>query len=108
MTEKIKLVQGDNLPYIKLALKNADETALDVSEATVTVHFRATGSTETLSTLTCENVGDGTDGIVQFNFPDATLDVEEGAYEGEIKIDFDGQVQTVYSVLKFAVRAEFQ
>jgi len=104
----IKLVQGDNLPFIKLALKNADDTALDVSDATVTVHFRAAGATTTLSVLTCINVNTGTDGLVQFNFPGATLDVDEGSYEGEIKIDFAGAIQTVYSVLKFTVRAEFQ
>ena len=107
MTEKIKLVQGDNLPYIKLSLKNADGTALDVSDATVEVHFRAAGATTTLSILSCSNVGDGTDGVVQFNFPGSTLDVEEGLYEGEIKIDFAGLTQTVYNVLKFSVRADF-
>lgn len=107
MTERIKLVQGDNLPYIKLALKNADSTALDVSDATVVVYFRKAGSTTTLSTLACQNVTDGTDGEVQFNFPGATLDVDAGQYEGEIEIDFAGQIQTVYSILKFTVRAEF-
>ena len=108
MTERIKLVQGDNLPYIKLGLTNADGTALDVSDGTVTVHFRAAGTTDTLSILTCANVNDGTDGLVQFNFPGTTLDVPEGQYEGEITIDFTGLVQTVYSVLKFTVRADFE
>lgn len=108
MTERIKLVQGDNLPYIKLGLTNADGTALDVSDGVVTVHFRAAGSTTTLSVLTCTNVNDGTDGLVQFNFPGTTLDVPEGQYEGEITIDFTGLVQTVYSVLKFTVRADFE
>jgi hypothetical protein len=108
MSERIKLVQGDNLPYIKLALTNADGTALDVSDGTVTVHFRASGSTTTLSVLTCTNVTDGTDGQVQFNFPGTTLDVPEGSYEGEIAVDFTGLVQTVYSTLKFTVRADFE
>lgn len=107
MSDRIKLVQGDNLPYIKLALTNADGSALDVSDADVTVHFRAAGSETTLSVLTCTNVNTGTDGLVQFNFPGTTLDVPEGSYEGEVKINFAGLVQTVYSVLKFTVRAEF-
>lgn len=108
MADRIKLVQGDNLPFIKLALKNADGTALDVSDGVVTVKFRAAGSTETLSTLACANVGDGTDGVVQFNFPGDTLNVPPGPYEGEVSIDFAGLVQTVYTVLKFIVRADFE
>lgn len=107
MTEKIKLVRGDNLPYIKLSLKNADETPLDVSDATVVVKFRAEGSDATLSVLSCAFVTDGTDGLVSFNFPGNTLDVPAGLYQGEIEIDFAGQIQTVYNLLKFLVREDF-
>ena len=63
----IKLVQGDNLPYIKMTLTNPDGTAVDVSSATVTVKFRAVNTTTVLSTIPCYNVGDGTDGVVKFN-----------------------------------------
>lgn len=107
MSNTIKLVQGDNLPYIRVALKNADGTAMDVSDATVVVKFRAAGSTTTLSILNCTFVTDGTDGLVVFNFPGTTLDVDAGAYEGEIEIDFAGQIQTVYNLLKFLVREDF-
>jgi hypothetical protein len=107
MADKIKLVRGDNLPVIKLALKNADATPLDVSDATVVVKFRATGSTTTLSTLSCSFVSDGTDGYVLFSFPGTTLNVPAGAYEGEIEINFAGQIQTVYNLLKFVVREQF-
>jgi hypothetical protein len=107
MTERIKLVQGDNLPYIRIALTNADGTALDVSDATVVVKFRAAGSTTTLSVLSCNFVTDGTDGLVVFNFPGTTLSVPPGPYEGEIEINFTGQIQTVYNLLKFLVREDF-
>jgi uncharacterized protein (DUF1684 family) len=107
MAERIRLVQGDNLPYIKLALKNADGTPLDVSDATVVVKFRASGNTTTLSILSCSFVTDGTDGLIVFNFTGNTLDVPPGSYEGEIEIDFAGQIQTVYSTLKFLVREDF-
>lgn len=107
MSNTIKLVQGDNLPYIRLALKNADETPMDVSDATVVVKFRASGTTVTLSVLTCTFVTDGTDGLVVFNFPGETLSVPAGLYEGEIEIDFAGQIQTVYNLLKFQVREDF-
>lgn len=107
MSEKIKLVQGDNLPYILLALTNSDGTPLDVSGATVQVSFREAGTTTVLAVLPCMNVTDGTDGQVQFNFPGTTLDVDPGMYEGEIEIDFGGLRQTIYDILKFSVRAQF-
>lgn len=108
MAERIKLVQGDNLPYIRLTLKNADGSVLAVDGATVRLYFREEGSTTTLSTLACSPVTDGADGRVQFNFPDNTLDVEPGAYEGEIEVEFPGgSKQTVYDPLKFTVRQQF-
>jgi hypothetical protein len=107
MAERIKLVQGDNRPYISLTLKNADETLLNVSSATVRVKFRAAGSTTVLSTITCSKPNGGSDGLVVFNFPGTTLNVDPGPYEGEVEIDFGGEVQTVYDVLKFTVRPQF-
>lgn len=107
MSEKIKLVQGDNRPYIRLTLTNPDSTPVDVSSATVSVKFRAAGSTTTLTTIACAKPNGGADGVVLFNFPGATLNVDPGQYEGEVEIDFDGEYQTVYDVLKFAVRAQF-
>jgi hypothetical protein len=103
----IKLVQGDNLPYIKMTLSNPDGTAVDVSSATVTVKFRAVNTTTVLSTITCTNVTDGTDGVVKFNFPGTTLDVDPGQYEGEVEIDFAGLHQTVYNIINFLVRQQF-
>ena len=103
----IKLVQGDQRPYIKLTLTNADGTPVDVSSATVVVKFRAANTTTTLSTIPCSNVSGGTDGIVMFNFPGTTLSVPPGQYEGEVEITFDSEHQTVYDVLDFVVRAQF-
>jgi hypothetical protein len=110
MAEKIKLVQGDNLPYIRLTLTDpATGAAINLSDAgvVVKVYFRAANTTTILNTLTCEKVSGGTTGQVRFNFPNGVLDVEPGLYEGEVEIDFDGQFQTVYEVLKFNVRSQF-
>lgn len=107
MSDKIKLVQGDQRPYIKLNLTNSDGTPLNVSSAVVEVKFRAAGSTTILSTIVCSKVTDGTDGVVMFNFPGTTLNVTPGLYEGEININFGSESQTVYDVLKFSVRAHF-
>lgn len=113
---RIKLVQGDNRPYIKLTLTDsATAERVDVSDEgiIVRVRFRAAGGTSVLSTFTCEKVLEdggavaGDTGVVRFNFPDGALDVDPGFYEGEVEVDFDGQVQTVYDVLKFNVRSQF-
>lgn len=110
MAERIKLVQGDNLPYVRLTLTNpADGTAINLSDPSIVVrvYFRAAGSATVLATITCEKVSGGSTGQVRFNFPNGVLDVEPGPYEGEVEIDFDGQTQTVYEVLKFNVRSQF-
>lgn len=109
MAEKIKLVQGDDLPYINLALTAAiNGTPIDVSapEIVVRVYFRPYGAASILSTIVCQKT-DPINGQVRFNFAGGVLDVEPGPYEGEIEIDFNGQTQTIYDTLKFIVRAQF-
>ena len=105
----IKLVRNDNRPYITLALTDSDGNAIDVSDAgtTVVVYFRAAGSTTLLATLATTKIDGGTTGRVKFNFPGNALNVEPGNYEGEIEIDFGGEIQTVYQILKFIVREDF-
>lgn len=103
----IKLVRGDNRPYIRLVLKDVDGDPINLEDSIVRVYFREAGAETVLATLTCTLVDDGVNGEVIFNFPGTTLDVEPGMYEGEIEIDFDGEIQTVYEVLKFNVRDQF-
>jgi hypothetical protein len=116
VADKIKLVQGDTLPYIKLTLTDpATGERINVADADVIVrvYFRAAGSTTVLSTLVCQKVLEtngtiaGDTGVVRFNFPAGALDVDPGSYEGEVEVDFDGQIQTVYDVLKFNIRSQF-
>lgn len=105
----IKLVQGDNRPYITLTLTNPDGTPINLSEVTtaVRIYFRKANTTTVLSTLVCSKTNGGADGKVSFNFPGTTLDVPPGNYEGEIEISFSSEVQTVYDVLRFVVRPQF-
>lgn len=110
MAEVIKLVQSDNLPEITLTLTDVNTgDAIDLSASTtsVNVYFRALGSTTVLATLSCSKVSGGADGKVKFYFPGTTLNVDAGPYEGEIEINFNGQKQTVYDLLKFKVREDF-
>lgn len=107
VNRRIKLVQGDNRPYIRLTILDADGTAINLTGATVNVYFRAANSTTLLSTIPCTLVDAGVNGVVVFNFPGTTLNVDPGDYEGEVEVSFSGEKQTVYDVLKFVVRGQF-
>lgn len=110
MAEKIKLVQGDTRPALVCTL--TDETtgaAINLSGATVRLKFRAAGETQLAATVT-GSVTHPHQGQVVF-YPASAPEMlagEAGDYEGEIEITFaDGQVQTVYDILKFKVREDF-
>lgn len=110
MTEKIKLVQGDTRPAIVCTI--TDETtaaAVNITGATVVLKFRPVGSTTLQATVT-GTVTSGSTGQVTF-YPASTpamLTGDAGDYEGEIEITFsDGQIQTLYDLLKFKIREDF-
>jgi hypothetical protein len=111
MADVIKLVQGDAKPDIVLTLTDeATGLPIDLSDVStsVDVKFRAAGSETLLSTIACTKQSTGVDGKVVFNFSGGVLDVEPGAYEGEIQITYGSSgTQTVFDVLKFRVRGEF-
>ena len=64
-------------------------------------------ATTTLATISCAKTTNGSDGKIQFSFTGGVLDVDEGSYEGEIIVSYNGNLQTVYDVLKFRVRSNF-
>lgn len=110
MAEKIKLVQGDTRPALVCTI--TDDTtgaAIDITGSTVLLKFRQAGTTDLQATVT-GSVTNGSAGQVAF-YPasaPAMLQGEAGDYEGEIQITFaDGQIQTVYDLLKFKVREDF-
>ena len=108
MAEKIKLVQGDTKPQIKVTL--TDETtgeAIDITDSTPRLKFRAANTTTVLTTMV-GTVTAGASGECVFVWPSGALDVEPGDYEGEVEVTFeDNTVQTVYDLLKFKLRQDF-
>ena len=109
-TDVIRLVEGDEKPLIVLTLTDdITGTPIDLSAGTTTVSvkFRKAGTTTLLSTISCTKLSSGTTGQVQFSFAGGVLDVDAGAYEGEVVVDYNGAVQTVYETLRFTVRANF-
>ena len=108
MADPIRLVAGDERPVITLTLTDEDTgDAIDLSAGTtsVSVVFHAAGDTVILDTISCTKVSGGSTGRVLFSFTGGVLDVDPGAYVGEIVISFNGELQTVYDVLRFRVRA---
>ena len=109
-TDVIRLVEGDEKPLIVLTLTDdITGTPIDLSlgTTTVSVKFRKAGTTTLLSTISCSKLSGGTTGQVQFGFSGGVLDVDPGSYEGEVVVDYNGDVQTVYETLRFTVRANF-
>jgi hypothetical protein len=110
MAEKIKLVQGDTGPQLRLTLTDEDTgTASDLSGATVTLHFRAAGSSAVLfSRAAYINPATATTGVCIVEWAVGDLDVDAGEYEGEVEIvRSSGLRETVYDILKFKVREDF-
>lgn len=103
-----KYVQGDTGPQLKITLTNeTTNAAVDVTGATITLHFRAAGETTVLFsrnfTITDASGGEA---VLQWQIND--LNQEAGAYEGEIEIvKSTGIRETIYDKLKFRIREDF-
>lgn len=110
MTDRIKLVQGDTGPQIRLTLTNqVTGQPIDLTNATVTLHFRAVDSDTVLfSRSAFINPDTDTQGIAVIEWAAGDLNIEEGNYEGELEvINSTGVRETIYDILKFKVRKDF-
>jgi hypothetical protein len=110
MADKIKLVQGDTGPQLRLTFTDEDTgTPTDLSNATVTLHFRALGDTTPIfSRQAYVNPQTATTGIAVLSWQAGDLDVAAGDYEGEIEVvRSSGVRETIYELLKFKVREDF-
>jgi hypothetical protein len=126
MSCAVKLVRGDTRPQLKFTINDENTgTFVDITGATVLLKFRAAGSSTILFTrtgvlLTGLDQADGSitydppynvagaGGRVAFDFAAGNLDLDAGAYEGELEVTFyGGGVQTVYNPQKFTIRDDF-
>lgn len=110
MADKIKLVQGDTLPQLRFTL--TDELTgdpIDLTGASVTMHFRAVGSTTKLfSRAAIVNPETADTGVCILDWQAGDLNVDAGDYEGEVEVVLDtGARETIYDTLKFKVREDF-
>jgi len=87
---------GDLRPDLYFQIMDQDGFInLNSATSIVTLKTRAHGTTTVLQTIICSKVYNGTTGWVKVEWPAASWDVDAGRYEGEISVDFNGEVQTV-------------
>ena len=110
MADVIRVVKGNTKPDIIVTLTDDSTGApidLSAGTTTVSVKFRKQSTTTVLSTISCGKVSGGSTGKVQFDFAGGVLNVDPGMYEGEVTINFNGNLQTVYDLISFRVRDNF-
>jgi hypothetical protein len=110
MASTFKYVQGDTGPQLKVVLTNeSDNTAIDLTGATVTLHFRQAGEATLLfSRVFTIDSNTAANGEAVLQWATGDLDREAGAYEGEIEVvRASGVRETIYDKLKFKLREDF-
>lgn len=110
MAQTFKYVQGDTGPQIKVALTEEDSgNAVDLTGATVTLHFRIAGEDSVLfSRALYINPDTATNGEAVLQWETNDLNVDAGVYEGEIEVvRSNGLRETLYDKLKFKIREDF-
>ena len=109
MADTYKYVQGDTGPQIQVTITNVDGTAVDLSAATVTLHFRAAGTTTILfSRPLVITAGNAAIGKAVLQWATGDLNIDAGNYEGEIETVLASAIrETRFEVMKFKVREDF-
>jgi hypothetical protein len=119
--DTIKLVAGDTLPDIRFDLKDANKAAtgvtydsndattwapIDLTNGSARLIVREQGAETTLNSIT-GIVQDAENGAVIFPLSDTPFE-SGGLYEGEVEISYlGGGIQTMYDLVKFKVRSDF-
>lgn len=88
MAQVFKYVQGDTGPQIRVTLTNEDDNApVDLTSATVTLHFREAGAESVLfSRAFFINPDTASNGVAVLQWATDDLEVDAGTYEGELKL----------------------
>ena len=107
MSDVYKMVKGDTGPQIQVTLTDEDTgAAKDLTGGTVTLHFRAVGSTTLLFSRVLA-LTDAANGVAVVQWGASDLDQTPGMYEGELEVtDSSGVTETLYDKLRFRIRDE--
>jgi hypothetical protein len=109
MAETFKYVQGDTGPQLRLSFTDEDTgTATNLTSALIKLHFKAAGEDTVLFSKTLTILTPATNGQAVVVWSAGDLDVDAGAYQGEIEVvRASGVRETIYNILKFKVREDF-
>jgi len=102
-----KMVKGDTGPQIQVTLTDEDTgAAKDLTGGSVTLHFRAVGSTTVLFSRLL-TLTDAANGVAVVQWASGDLDQTPGMYEGELEVELaSGVIETIYDKLRFRIRDE--
>lgn len=105
----IGLVKNDTGPQLRFTItERPDDAPVDLSGATVTLHFRAKGKKTVLFSRTATIDNPPSNGSAIFQFIAGDLNREPGFYEGEVEIVLgSGLRETIYEIIDFELRDEF-
>ena len=96
--EPIILHQGDDLPSLFFQIFDEESDCfIDLSDVgtIVTFKFREKNTDTVLETIVCAKIDGGDAGFVEMVWPATALDATDGRYEGELSVDFNGDIQTI-------------
>lgn len=105
----IRLVRNDTGPQLRFTLTDSTTgSAVDLTGATVTLHFRAVNSGVLLFSRPASVIPPATAGIAVLQWSVGDLDQDAGEYEGEVEIVLASAVrETIFNVLQFELRDDF-
>lgn len=105
----IKLVRNDTGPQLRFTLTDALTGApIDLTSATVTLHFKAVNSNALLFSRPAAVVPPATAGIAVLGWVSGDLNLDAGEYAGEVEVVVaSGMRETIFDVLQFELREDF-
>lgn len=103
----IKLVRNDTGPQLRLSLTDTSTgDPINLTAATVTLHFRAVNSTTVLFSRDAD-ITDAANGTAVVVWQEGDLDLPAGEYEGEVEtVVSSGVRETIFTLLQFEIREE--
>lgn len=105
----IKLVRNDTAPQLRFTITDSlTGDPIDLTGATVTLHFRAADSTTLLFSRAATVLAPATNGIAVLAWAPGDLNRVAGEYVGEVETVLStGQRETIFDVLQFELREDF-
>ncbi len=105
----IRLVRNDTGPQLQFTLTDSTTgNAIDLTGATVTLHFRAINSDVLLFSRPASVLSPATAGVAVLQWAVGDLDQDAGEYEGEVEVVLaSGMRETIFNVLQFELRDDF-